>query len=47
VVSVLPYRVLCVPGGLPVSEGDRVVAELGIARPDATVCAEIASAALD
>ncbi len=45
--SVLPYRVLCVPGGLPVSEGDRVVAGLGIAGPEATVCAEIANAVLE
>jgi uncharacterized protein GlcG (DUF336 family) len=44
--SVLPYRVLCVPGGLPISEGDRVVAGLGIAGPDAKVCAEIAGAVL-
>jgi uncharacterized protein GlcG (DUF336 family) len=44
--SVLPYRVLCVPGGLPVSEGDRVVAGVGIAGPDADVCQDIAAAAL-
>jgi uncharacterized protein GlcG (DUF336 family) len=44
--SVLPYRVLCVDGGLPVNEGDRVVGGLGIAGPDATVCTEIADAAL-
>jgi uncharacterized protein GlcG (DUF336 family) len=44
--SVLPYRVLCVAGGMPVSDGDRVVAGLGIAGPDATECAEIADAVL-
>jgi uncharacterized protein GlcG (DUF336 family) len=44
--SVLPYRVLTVAGGLPVREGDRVVAGLGIAGPDAGVCHEIAEAAL-
>jgi uncharacterized protein GlcG (DUF336 family) len=46
VTSVLPYRVLCVPGGVPVSEGDRVVGGVGIAGPDATVCAQIADAVL-
>jgi uncharacterized protein GlcG (DUF336 family) len=45
-VSVLPYRVLCVPGGLPVVEGDRVSGGLGIAGPDAEVCREIADAVL-
>ena len=44
--SVLPYRVLTVPGGLPVREGDRVVAGLGIAGPGFEVCHEIAEAAL-
>jgi uncharacterized protein GlcG (DUF336 family) len=44
--SVLPYRVLCVPGGLPVREGDRVVGGLGIAGPDAKICVEIADAVL-
>jgi uncharacterized protein GlcG (DUF336 family) len=44
--TVLPYRVLCVPGGLPVSEGDRVVAGLGIAGPDTGMCQEIAEAVL-
>jgi len=44
--SVLPYRVLCVPGGLPVSEGDRVVAGIGIAGPEASICQEIADAVL-
>ncbi len=45
-VSVLPYRVLCVPGGLPVVEGDRVVGGVGVAGPDAGVCREIADAVL-
>jgi uncharacterized protein GlcG (DUF336 family) len=46
VTSVLPYRVLTVAGGLPVREGDRVVAGLGIAGPDAGVCGEIAESVL-
>ena len=41
---VLPYRVLGVAGGVPVSDGDRVVAGLGIAGPGAAVCEEMASA---
>jgi uncharacterized protein GlcG (DUF336 family) len=44
--SVLPYRVLTVAGGLPVREGDRVVAGLGIAGPDDAVCEQIATAVL-
>ena len=44
--TVLPYRVLTVAGGVPVREGDRVVAGLGIAGPDAVVCEEIAAAAV-
>lgn len=44
--TVLPYRVLTVAGGVPVREGDRVVAGLGIAGPDAAVCEEIAAAAV-
>jgi uncharacterized protein GlcG (DUF336 family) len=45
--SALPYRVLTVPGGLPVcADADRVVAGLGIAGPDASVCAEIAETVL-
>jgi len=43
---VLPHRVLTVAGGVPVREGDRVVAGLGIAGPDAAVCEEIAAAAV-
>ena len=43
--TVLPYRVLTVAGGVPVREGDRVVAGLGIAGPDAALCEEIAAAA--
>jgi len=43
---VLPYRVLTVPGGLPVREGDRVVGGLGIAGLEIGVCQEIAEAAL-
>jgi uncharacterized protein GlcG (DUF336 family) len=44
--SVLPYRVLTVRGGVPVRDGDRVVAGLGIAGPDAVVCEEIAAAVI-
>jgi len=42
--SVLPYQVLAVPGGLPVREGDRVVAGVGVAGPDPAICQEIAAA---
>lgn len=42
--AVLPYRVLTVPGGVPLREGDRVVGGLGIAGPDAAVCDAIAAA---
>ena len=42
--AVLPYRVLTVAGGVPVRDGDRVVAGLGIAGPDSAVCQEIATA---
>jgi uncharacterized protein GlcG (DUF336 family) len=44
--AVLPYRVLTVPGGVPVREGDRIVAGLGIAGPEVAVCAEIAESVL-
>ena len=45
--SVLPYRVLTVPGGVPVRSGsDRVVAGVGVAGADAGTCQEIAEAAL-
>jgi uncharacterized protein GlcG (DUF336 family) len=43
---VLPYRVQTVAGGVPVREGDRVVAGLGIAGPATHVCQEIAESAL-
>ena len=46
VTSVLPYRVLTVAGGVPVFEGDRVVAGLGVAGPDASVCQDIAESVL-
>jgi uncharacterized protein GlcG (DUF336 family) len=42
--SVLPFRVLTVAGGVPLRDGDRVVAGLGIAGPDAEVCEQIAAA---
>jgi uncharacterized protein GlcG (DUF336 family) len=44
--TVLPYRVLTVPGGMPVREGERVVAGLGIAGPEAAVCGAIAESVL-
>ena len=44
--SVLPYRVLTVAGGLPVRDGDQVVAGLGIAGPGFDICREIAEASL-
>ncbi len=45
--TVLPYRALTVKGGVPVHDGDRVVAGLGVAGPDAAVCEEIAAAAVN
>jgi uncharacterized protein GlcG (DUF336 family) len=45
--GVLPYKVLAVPGGLPLRDGDRVVAGIGIAGPDAAVCEEIAAGAVN
>jgi uncharacterized protein GlcG (DUF336 family) len=39
--------VLGVPGGLPVRDGGRVVAGLGVGGGDPAVCAEIARTALD
>ncbi|HTP21380.1 MAG TPA: heme-binding protein [Solirubrobacteraceae bacterium] len=44
--TVLPYRVLTVAGGLPVRDGDRVVAGLGVAGPITAVCQEIAESVL-
>ena len=46
VTPVLPYPVLAVAGGMPVRDGDRVVAGLGIGGPGADVCQEIAEAVL-
>ena len=43
-LAVLPYAVATVPGGLPVREGDRVVAGLGIAGAAPDVCHDIAAA---
>jgi uncharacterized protein GlcG (DUF336 family) len=45
-VAVLPYRVLCAPGGLPVHDGERVVAGLGVGGPAPELCHEIAEAAI-
>jgi uncharacterized protein GlcG (DUF336 family) len=44
--SVLPYRALTVPGGVPVREGGRVVGGIGIAGPSARVCEKIAETVL-
>ena len=44
--AVLPFRIATVPGGLPVRDGERVVAGLGIAGPVAAVCEELAAAVL-
>jgi glc operon protein GlcG len=44
--AVLPYRVLTVPGGMPLRDGDRIVGGLGIAGPDRGVCRGIAHAVL-
>jgi uncharacterized protein GlcG (DUF336 family) len=44
--AALPFAVLASPGGIPVSEDDRVVGGLGIAGVEPALCAEIASAAL-
>jgi uncharacterized protein GlcG (DUF336 family) len=44
--AVLPYRILCTPGGLPVRDGDGVVAGLGIAGAPANVCCGIAEMVL-
>jgi len=44
--TVLPYRVLTAPGGLPVRDGDRVVAGLGIAGADPPTCLQIAASVL-
>ena len=46
VVSVLPFHVLTVPGGLPVRNGEALVGGLGIAGPDRQMCREIAEAAV-
>ncbi len=45
--TVLPFRVAAVPGGLPVREGERIVAGVGIAGAPAPVCHEIAGAVLE
>ena len=44
--AVLPYRVTTVAGGLPVTEGDRIVAGIGVAGIDPDTCRAIAQAAL-
>lgn len=42
--AALPFAILAAPGGLPVTEGGRVVAGLGVAGRDPGVCGEIAAA---
>jgi uncharacterized protein GlcG (DUF336 family) len=44
--ALLPFRVSSLPGGLPVAEGGRVVAGLGVAGPDSELCHAIAAAVL-
>jgi uncharacterized protein GlcG (DUF336 family) len=44
--AVLPYPIAAVDGGLPVVEGDRVVAGLGVGGPPPALCRDIAAAAL-
>jgi uncharacterized protein GlcG (DUF336 family) len=44
--AALPYRILAVAGGLPVSEAGAVVAGIGVGGPPPPVSAEIAAAAL-
>ena len=44
--SALPYRVLAAPGGMPLTDGERVVGGLGIAGADVRMCQQIAEAAL-
>jgi uncharacterized protein GlcG (DUF336 family) len=43
----LPFKILPVPGGLPIDERGGVVAGLGIGGPDAHVCEQIARSVLD
>ena len=43
--ATLPFRILAVPGGLPIDEDGRTVAAVGVAGPAPAVCAEIAAAA--
>jgi uncharacterized protein GlcG (DUF336 family) len=45
--AALPWSVLPVPGGLPVSTGDAVVAGIGIGGPSPDACHRLATAALD
>ncbi len=44
--AVLPFAVLGVPGGIPITEGDHVVGGLGVAGVDPSVAAELATSAL-
>jgi uncharacterized protein GlcG (DUF336 family) len=44
--ALLPINAATAPGGLPVHEGDRVVAGLGVGGPAPDICHEIAAAAL-
>ena len=44
--ALVPFPVLAAPGGLPVEEGGRVVAGLGVAGRDPGACEEIAAAVL-
>ncbi len=44
--AALPFAILAVPGALPIEEGGRVVAALGVAGPEPRLCSEIAAAVL-
>jgi uncharacterized protein GlcG (DUF336 family) len=46
VAPLLPYKVSALPGGLPVSDGQRVVAGLGIGGASPQLCHELAAAVL-
>jgi uncharacterized protein GlcG (DUF336 family) len=45
--AALPYKIVPIPGGLPISDDGDVVAGLGIGGPEPHVCEQIARAALD
>ncbi len=42
--AALPFRILAIPGAVPLHPGGRFVGAIGIAGPDPAVCAELAAA---